>query len=162
MKNAAKIAILSLVLASCEKYKDFPPEPFVRLESTEVVAPNVDPELPNEHILLKFYFTDGDGDIGLEPNQTNPPHCATCDHYYNLYVNVNCKVNGVFQKVYDYNARIRNLTPNAENKSLEGNMIYKIDVANRISDTVRIDFYLEDRALHKSNTEITDEIYVFF
>ena len=80
MNTFAKIALLSVVSLACAKNKAFPDEPFVRLEEYEIVGPNIDPDLPNEHVRLTFYFTDGDGNIGLDDNQTAPPHCATCDH----------------------------------------------------------------------------------
>ncbi len=160
MKTFAKIALLSLVGVACAKNKAFPDEPFIRLEEYEVVGANVDPTLANEHIRIVFYFTDGDGNIGLDSNMTAPPHCVTCDHYYNLFVNVLSKADGTFDTTYAYNARIKNLTPNAQYQSLEGHMIYKIDIANRASDTVMIDFYLEDRDLNKSNLERTPELYI--
>lgn len=160
MNYFAKIALLGIVVLSCARNKTFPDEPFVRLEEYEIVGPNIDPELPNEHIRLKFYFTDGDGNIGLDDNQTAPPHCETCDHYYNLFVNVLSKVDGEFDTTYPYNARIKNLTPNAQYQSLEGHMVYKIDIANRASDTVMVDFYIEDRDLNKSNLERTPQLYV--
>jgi GH15 family glucan-1,4-alpha-glucosidase len=160
MKNAAKIAIISLVLAACQNVNKFPDIPYVRLESYELVAANVDPDVPGEHIVVKFYFTDGDGNIGLNDNQLDPPHCETCGHYYNLFVNVNSKVDGAFEKTYDYNSRIKDLTPNAQYQVLEGHMIYKIDIANRASDTIMIDFYLEDRDINKSNVDMTPEVFV--
>jgi len=160
MKNGAKIAIISLVLAACQHVKNFPDIPYVRLESYEIVAANVDPEVPGEHITIKFYFTDGDGNIGLDDNMLSPPHCETCDHYYNLFVNVNSKVKGAFEKTYDYNSRIKDLTPNAQYQVLEGHMIYKIDIANRASDTIMVDFYLEDRDINKSNVDMTPEVFV--
>ena len=160
MKNIAKITSIGLIALACAKNQQFPDEPFVRLEEYEVVAANVDPESPNEHLKIKFYFTDGDGNIGLEDDQLSPPHCETCDHYFNLFVNVYGKQDGVLELAYPYHSRIKNLTPNAQYQSLEGHMIYKIDITNRTSDTVMVDFYLEDRDLNASNLEMTPELFV--
>ncbi len=162
MKHLAKIALLGALALGCEKSKQFPNEPFVQLKKYDLVAANIDPNALNEHLNLGFYFTDGDGNIGLEDTDTQPPFCDTCDHYYNLHVNVYSKINGVFELNYPYNARIKNLTPNGQNQSLEGIMDYKIDIANRTSDTIMVDFYLEDRDLNKSNVEHTPELYVKF
>jgi hypothetical protein len=162
MKHLAKIALLSTLALGCEKSKQFPDVPYVEIRTYNLVAANVDPQALNEHLALNFYFTDGDGNIGLEDNQKQPPFCDTCDHYYNLYVNVYSKINGVFVLNYPYNARIKNLTPNGQNQSLEGTMDYKIDIANRLSDTIKVDFYLEDRDLNKSNIDFTPELYVNF
>lgn len=160
MKFFAKIAIVTLVLAGCENVANFPKEPFIELTSYEVVAQGVDPDAPGPHVKVKFYFTDGDGNLGLDDNDLAPPHCDTCAHYDNLFVDVNSKVNGVFEKSFDYNSRLKNLTPEAQNKTLEGHMTYKIDIANRASDTLRIDIYLEDRDLNKSNTISTPTIFI--
>ncbi len=161
MKNIAKIGIIALAAFGCEKAERFSDIPYVELRSYEIVAANVDPEVPGQHVKVDLYFTDGDGNIGLEPTDTvGPPHCNTCAHYDNLFVSVNGKIDGQFEKDYDYNARIKNLTPNAQNKTLEGNITYKIDIANRTSDTIMLDFYIEDRALNKSNKEHTPELYI--
>jgi len=160
MNHFAKITLLGIVGLACARDVNFPDVPYVKLEEYEVIGPNVDPDLPNEHLKIKFYFTDGDGNIGLDDDQLAPPFCENCDHYYNLFVNVLSKENGVLDTTYPYNARIKNLTPNAQYQSLEGHMIYKIDIANRASDTIMVDFYLEDRDLNKSNLERTPELYI--
>lgn len=160
MKNFAKIVLIGLALAGCQKSKKFSNIPFIEIKSVEIVPANTDPQLLNEHVKLTYYFTDGNGDIGLEPYMNQPPHCDTCDHYYNIFVDVNSKVNGVFELTYPYNTRLKSLTPNANNTSLEGDMIYKIDIANRLSDTIAIDFYIEDRALNKSNIGQTGPLYI--
>lgn len=158
MKNVAKIAIIAFAFWNCERVQSFPPEPYIELDSYEIVGANVNPDFPGEHLELNIYFTDGDGDIGLETEE--PPHCLTCDHYYNLYINVYCKVDGQFELTYNNNARIDNITPDQQNTTLEGNIIIPVDVFNRVSDTVMMDFYLEDRALNKSNVDQTPEIYI--
>jgi len=156
----AKILIVTLALAACEKTKNFPKEPVVKLTSVAVVGPGVDPLVPNEHVIITFDFTDGDGDLGLDDDMRNPPFCIGCEYEFNLWANVSSKVNGEFIFDYKYPSRIKNLTPNSNNPTIEGQMIYKIDVANRRSDTVIIDFLLIDRALNKSNKEVTDPIYI--
>jgi len=162
MKHLAKIALLGTLALGCAKDKKFPIIPFVEITKYTLVDANVDPNTLNQHLALRFYFTDGDGNIGLEDTQTQPPFCNTCDHYYNLYVNVYSKIDGVLELNYPYNARIKNLTPGGQNLSLEGYMDYKIDIANRTSDTIMVEFYIEDRDLNKSNTERTPELFVNF
>jgi hypothetical protein len=116
--------------------------------------------VPNEHVIVTFSFTDGDGDLGLDEDMIAPPFCETCEYHFNLWANVWSKVNGEFNLDYEYPSRIKNLTPNSNNPTIEGQIIYKIDVANRNSDTVMIDFLLIDRALNRSNKEVTDPIYI--
>ena len=142
----------------CERVSTFPPEPHIELDSYEIVGADVNPNFPAEHVELDIYFTDGDGDIGLDTEA--PPHCLTCDHYYNLYINVYCKEEGQFELIYDNNARIENITPDQQNTTLEGHILIPVDIFNRTTDTIMMDFYLEDRALNKSNVEMTPEIII--
>ncbi len=57
--------------------------------------------------VLKFSFTDGDGDIGLAQGDTIPPHD------YNLYIDYFEKQNGEYVKIefvdFSFNARIPNI-----------------------------------------------------
>jgi hypothetical protein len=161
MKRFAKIAWIALVALACAQNENFPDEPYVELEVYEPRLEELAGGITTEILFIRFYFTDGDGNIGLDDADTiNPPHCTNCDHYYNLFVNVYSKVDGAFEFTYDYNSRIKNLTPNAQYQSLEGHMEYKIDITNRLSDTIMVDFYLEDRDLNASNLEMTPEVFV--
>ncbi len=161
MKNIAKIGVIALLLWNCERVSSFPPEPHIELKSFEQVRGGENSNFPDfliDHVELDIYFTDGDGDIGLDTEE--PPHCLTCDHYFNLYINVYSKVDGEFELTYDNNARIENITPDQQNTTLEGHIVIPVDIFNRFSDTVIFDFYLEYRSLNKSNVDQTPEIFI--
>ena len=70
------------------------------------------------------------------------------------------KIDGVWDEEYEYNARIDDLTRTSQNPSLEGDILYKVSLAGRFSDTVRIDFQIYDRSLQSSALISTPEIYV--
>lgn len=162
IKFGAKILLLSVLTLACERAKNLPPEPYVELREYELRKESIS-GIEQEFLWLKVYFYDGDGNIGLEPSDTLAPnHCAACPHYHNLFINFYSKVNGVFETPFPYNSRFESLTPDAQNKLVEGYIEYKIDVFNRLSDTVMVELYVEDRDLNKSNTIQTPEVFVSF
>jgi hypothetical protein len=88
MNKNSKVSLFVLFLlvvgfSSCLKRNDFPDEPqieyldFVKYQNTQ----------GKDSIgVLKFKFTDGDGDIGLDQQDTFPPFNEGSLHYYNFYV----------------------------------------------------------------------------
>jgi hypothetical protein len=110
---------------------------------------------------LKFYFEDGDGDIGLDGNI---PDTLATDDDYNLFILYHEKQNGNFVLVkpaITMNGRIPPLSYTVP-ESISGIISYEIFINNYGSkyDTVRFDFYITDRKKHKSNTETTGEIII--
>lgn len=159
MKNQSKLGLIFLslalaLMARCKKMEDFPDEPHIEFESFTKLY-----NAQNEVLkgVLRFSFTDGDGDIGLTPADTVPPY------EYNLFIDYYEKRDGTFEKVefneITLNARIPLLTPEGAVKSVEGSIEDTIDV-NYYSpyDTIKLEFYIVDRALHESNKVETPEI----
>jgi len=102
-------------------------------------------------------FTDGDGDFGLNDNDTMAPNfCGTCPYHQNLILDYYELQDGEWTEVeaaLPFNVRVPYLQPTGQKKSQKG----KIDV-------LMLDYYLEtpfdtfkfvikgyDRALHVSN-----------
>jgi hypothetical protein len=55
--------------------------------------------------------------------------------------------------------RFPNLTPNADNKAIKGDIEYTIiNLYPRKSTTIKLKFYIYDRMLHKSNVDSTEAI----
>jgi hypothetical protein len=111
---------------------------------------------------LTIAFKDGDGDIGLRPDQTNPPYNAGSIYYYNYIIDYYEKQNGTFVKLDltpSFNARIPYLTPGEANKAIKG-IIADTLALNPLPefDTIKFIFYIYDRALHKSNVDSTPPI----
>ncbi|MCH8554130.1 MAG: hypothetical protein LAT76_03170 [Schleiferiaceae bacterium] len=159
MKYFAKVGIISLVaLAACNTPVRFPPEPYIEFVEYRILPPTDTRPFPA--LEVEMYFRDGDGDIGLEPGDTLPPFCDTCDYFNNLFVEVFSKIDGEFSVSFEENSRIRDITPVGQNKTLEGTLQYRVNLNNRSSDTLLVEMRLVDRALNESNLETTPEIYV--
>ena len=114
---------------------------------------------------LIFSFTDGDGDIGLSAGDTLPPYNKGSDYYYNLFITYKELQHGILTPIdlpLPFNTRLPVITPSGNNKAIKGEMEVKLDIYNPLStyDTICFDFYIVDRALHKSNVVSTPLIVV--
>lgn len=159
----SKISVLLLlfVATACDKSKNFSPVPFLQYVEHTLVSQDVDPaNFPFDYAEVTLYFTDGDGNLGQDKNFKGVECCDTCNFYCNLFVDVYSKVDGVWGDEYSYNARIDDLTPTSQDPTLEGDIIYKVSLSGRFSDTVRIDFKIYDRDLQSSDLVSTPVIYV--
>jgi len=110
---------------------------------------------------LVFDFVDGDGDIGLP----QPDSISTDTTNYNLFFTLYEKLDGEFLKVYlatPLKYRIPFIEMEGQNKTLKGEIKVELSyylIHGRLEyDTIMYEFYLIDRALHKSNVETTPEI----
>jgi hypothetical protein len=118
---------------------------------------------------LTITFTDGDGDLGLSQIQVKPPFDSTSIYYYNMYVYYyeffdnkwnQVTVNDFSTDTIRFKYRFPNLTPNADNKSIKGDIEYTItNLLPRKSNTIKFVIYIYDRKLHKSNIVESDIIY---
>jgi len=153
--------IIALLAISCGKIEQLPDEPYIEFRSFKVFD-TID-ILGNEYQggKLRFYFEDGDGDIGLDPPKS-PEEDST-----NLFFDLYRKVNGTMVKVpandplnpSDY--RIPFMESNGQNKILRGTIdvtFFYLFYSKEDTDTIRYDFYIKDRAGHISNIESTSEI----
>jgi len=160
--------VITFTLSSCIKEKVFSEIPFLRYEAFEQL---LDVNGKDSIGILKIYFTDGDGDIGLRPSDTLPPHNPGSLFYYNFIINYYEKQNGEFVKVViappipdadtiTNNSRIPFITPAGQNKALEGRLEMSLFTNNPLStyDTIMYDAYIIDRALNISNVVKTPEI----
>ena len=181
MKNSCIIGLLLLALAvlSCQKSVEYPIEPKITYEGFTYLF-NADSTFSGEGI-ISFSYTDGDGDLGLNDEDTLPPFGFHDTHYYNMVIDYLKSVNGVFVKtpllsphvptnpadtlvLYDtvtFNARFKRLRDSEEPKAISGTMEYKLTVQNPFSpqDTVKFEIHILDRALHESNVIQTEAIY---
>jgi len=167
---ALLMGLLSLTASSCKKYEDYPPEPSIKFMDITLLR---DEQGIDQRGVLRFSFSDGDGNIGLYDYDTLPPYD------YNLFVKYFEKQNGVFKEiflitpnyindttiVYDtatFNGRIPILTPAGKNKAISGEIEDTLFVNNPLSsfDTIMFEVYIQDRELNKSNTIQTPPIIV--
>src|SRR6188768_3885622 len=63
--------IVELVVSSCFDPPEFPVEPEIDLATVYFID---NPDISeNDTLMLSLIFKDGDGDLGLDPTETNPP-----------------------------------------------------------------------------------------
>ena len=159
MKIQGKVTLFSLGLllaGGCLQVETLPPEPSVEFVSVTQLTDSAS---------LVFSFKDGDGDIGLDPNDTTGQFAPGQTFFHNLFVEYFEKQNGVWQQInlqLPYRYRIPVITPTGQNKSLEGEISialapFPTDPFSRF-DTVKYSIQLADRALHLSNVVETPEM----
>ena len=177
MKNRVKlILIMSLLIGvagiSCKRIDEYPIEPVIKYMAFEKMFNETDSIY--DRGILKFEYTDGDGDLGLAKKDTFPPYNPGSKYYYNLLIDFYEVQNGVetpvtltfwdainekFDTVY-LSARIPQLTPKGSNRSISGDIYDTLFIYNYNSpyDTLFFKFRIVDRALHESNEERTEYI----
>jgi hypothetical protein len=164
MKYTGLIAILVLTavfFGSCRKIQQLPAEPeiefisFTVLDSTDILGNDC------KAGKLKFYFQDGDGDLGIDVAESGESDTT------NLFLTLFRKTAGIMVQVPDNDIlkpssyRIPYMERTGQNKILKGDIVVTLlylfyDPADM--DTLRYDFKIKDRADHYSNEESTCEI----
>ncbi len=164
----SKVIVLSLSLflsvVSCRKNENFSDTPKLEWRSHEIVD---DPSTNRREILLTVYFTDGDGDIGRD-NTNNLDPCNV--NSYDLRIKYFEQVSGSLVEITPndtclfFHNIIPNLTPEGQNKTLEGDLIttfsYLAYPENANVDSVRFDFQLFDRNGNVSNMLSSPMIFI--
>lgn len=159
-RDRAKLALLTttfaLALVGCLKTEEFPVEPRISLKSMAYLG---------DSLVVTISFTDGDGDIGLSDDMTQPPFNSGSVYYNNLFYHSEKLVDGVWEdQELPYAYRTKVLTPEGQNKALDGEItiglappifpVFPIETG----DTCRFRIQLYDRALHESNLVYTPAI----
>lgn len=165
MNKTAYTAFLSLVIliaASCKKIEQLPPEPYIEFRSFEILDTTDILGNSAKAGRLKFYFEDGDGNIGLR----EPSESLLADST-NLFFTLYKKTNGEMVQAATNDPlkpspyRIPYLERLGQNKILKGTIsVTFLYMMYNPKDTIRYDFYLKDRALNESNLESTADIII--
>jgi hypothetical protein len=172
----AVASLLIISVSSCLKPVSYPDEPILE---------TIDYREIGDSLELSVTFTDGDGDIGLNSDDTTGDFNSSSFYHFNVYVQYFEKMNGTWVKgTFDpggnnspladsvaFAYRIKNLTPIGQNKTLKGTIkivIEPLEYMNgtatyyngnsNFNDTVKFSLILIDRALNISNTIETEEI----
>jgi hypothetical protein len=157
------LTILSfLFLSGCTKEEVFPPEPAITFISFTKTLSN----LPyDDKGVLKIFFTDGDGDLGLDESDSMPPFDKNSIYYYNFFIKYFEKQHGIFVEVslpMVLYARIPRIESKGNSPSIKGEIELELNYNNYLSpfDTVKLEASICDRALHMSNVITVPEIIV--
>ena len=150
-----------LIHGSCQKIETLPSVPHIEYRSFEVFD-TID-ILGNQAKggKLKFYFEDGDGDIGM-----HPPEGELIDTN-NLIITLYRKTGGEMvlapenDPLEPSSYRIPFMEREGINKILKGTIsVTFLYLFYSTADTIRYDFHIKDRADNVSNEASTNEIIV--
>jgi hypothetical protein len=148
-----------LALNACKKVQQLPASPSVKFTSFAVFDTTDILGNTEKGGRLKFYFEDGDGNVGL-PEPSGQSVDTT-----NLFLVLFRKVNGEMVKApendplkpSDY--RIPYMVRMGTNQILKGTIaVTFVYLFWSPADTIRYDFYIKDRADNISNTESTCDV----
>ena len=123
-------------------------------------------------VILNVYFQDGDGDIGLEPEDVDPPFDFGSPYYHNFPVTylvpdslgeyvplINPNTMRIYESQHD---RIPNLTPTGKYKGIDGELEILLSANPALLNIpkLKLSFHLQDRSLNVSNTITTRELFL--
>lgn len=151
---------------SCRKIESYPVIPSIEFQSF-TIRDTFYTSLGSQGKVgeLVFGFVDGDGDIGFLSDSTANDTTSIYDLFLTLYENLN----GEFFKVDDLepplNYHLPYIEREGQNKTLKGEIQVKIEYFELFKellnyDTIKFEFFIIDRAFHKSNVEETDTIFL--
>ncbi|NNC82619.1 MAG: hypothetical protein HKN79_03505 [Flavobacteriales bacterium] len=126
---------------ACDKDNSFPPTPYIEYEGVELIP---------DTAIIQLYFRDGDGDIGSLDSDGCPP--------YDIYFDYEEMVDGEWTPVdRDYNWCVNSLTPQGQDKTLEGDIFVSASLVSlsENQDSIRFILHLRDRAGNESNAVTT-------
>ena len=157
LKVTFAAATALLLMAGCGPKEKFPEQPLITFKSFEQLGTSAK---------LTISFTDGDGDLGLDDSDVQPPFDTASTYYHNLFLNYEELQNGVWEApdlLLETNYRIPRITPTGQNKTLQGDIAVDLFWPIRPGspyDTVRFEVMIVDRALNESNRVYSDAIKV--
>jgi hypothetical protein len=123
-------------------------------------------------LLLKLQYVDENGDLGLKESDTLGSFKYGQPNFNNLFCYWYIKKAGTWlkpinpfsspQDFLNFNERLPYLTPAGRNKRLEGEITLRIPARplGLKFDTVKMQVWMLDRALNKSNIIETKEFYI--
>jgi hypothetical protein len=173
MKRGTCIIFLITTLIgvfSCSKPQTYSPIPVITFD--KVILKDTLEKIGNSYdtvklVKLVFKLIDGDGDIGLKPDETDILYKYRDSLWNNNFFSTRYKfVHGQQIEVIDTLSppfyRIPYVVPVGQNKTLKAtisiNITYPYYSTGLEFDTVRYEFFIVDRALNKSNVEVTPKI----
>ena len=164
-RNYLFVLLLGLIFVACKPNNRFPPEPRLEFVSLEQIKKG---NGVDSLAILKLHFTDGDGNVGLDPSDNYPPF-DTLPYSNNFFVVLWAKRSGEFVAFpeYEFNARLPRFLSSNSPEPIEGEIEYKIAIVNPLPlptvpevDTVKFECWLLDRDLNESNRIFTKEVTV--
>lgn len=166
VKLYTKISLILLIplftaLTGCIKEEQYPLKPQIEYAGFATMR---DIYGKDSLGIITISYTDGDGNIGLFPQDTVEPLKY---NYYLKFMQVVNKELVEFKPAdttLTFNARIPLLTPNGKNKNIKGEIANTIELyfARQMlqSDTIAFEIYIKDRTLLESNVIKTPKFII--
>ena len=161
LRYLALAVIITLLLFSCTKIEKMPAIPLIEFKNFETFDSTDVLGNPVRSGRLKFYFQDGDGDLGLQ----SPGNLAGGADSVNLFLKLYRKSGGEYTPALPGDPlkpsgyRIPFMVRLGQNKLLKGTIsVTLLYYGYTPTDTIKYDIYIKDRAEHRSNTVTTCEI----
>jgi hypothetical protein len=157
--------LLFITATSCIKKNDLPIVPKIAYKSFE--------NFQDDSAYFTLKFDDGDGDLGLNPEDTTGNFSGNSPYYYNLYLKyLYKKPDGTWSAFFNpnpmindtqyYKFRVPLIEIEGKDKSMSGEIRVKLsELRPSMSHKyLKYVFYVYDRALHQSNVETSPEFYI--
>lgn len=159
MKRSVYIIFVAAVImtASCKPIDNLPDEPAIEFRSFTIFDTIDILGNPAKAGALKFYFEDGDGDLGLDA-PAQPGFEPESNLFLRLYRKTgnSYELAGPTDPLYPSNYRIPYLEAEGQNKILKGTIeVTLIYFLHSTSDSLYYDFWIRDRLGNESNTDST-------
>ena len=159
------LMFIAFAVLSCKRPDEFPIIPVISFKSISISKDTLGFD---NKITLLLNFTDGDGDVGYYDNGQNDsifdnPKSPYYDNYIVTYFLLKDGVwvsdaLPIIPPLLQPGGRLPYLTPKGKNKSLKGEITCYIDPpVGAINNTFRMDIFIYDRSLHKSNIITTPD-----
>jgi len=161
LKYILSAGAIILTFFSCTKIERMPAIPLIEFRSFEVFDSTDILGNSLRSGRLKFYFQDGDGDLGLK----SPDNSLGSADSVNLFLTLYRKIDGDYilappdDPLKPSGFRIPYMTRLGQNKLLKGTIsVTLLYYGFEPTDTIKYELYIRDRALHPSNTITTCEL----
>ncbi|MEM9981161.1 MAG: hypothetical protein AAF734_01615 [Bacteroidota bacterium] len=171
--------VLLLAIQGCFTKPDFPFETTISFESiSSIGVPDGNGGTIQDSIWVSINYRDGNGDLGLNPTDVQPPFQEfevidddTVPNFFsrNIYLRVERRVGGAYVPfVFDNDStslsgRFPRVLEEDDANPVEGIITYKDIIPGGVfppNDTVRFRVIIIDRALNISNEITTDSIII--
>ena len=149
--------IILFLLTECHDPVTYPSEPQIDLQ--QIVVNDTTDDLGNNIKNLAIYFEvlDGDGDFGVKQDDTLVQHFGDSLYLNNFFVDLYRLKNGqeeLYPLQLDLNGAIPYTEPVGVNIYYKALVIWNLSIP-KLPDTLKVKFYVIDRAGHKSNYQET-------
>jgi len=167
MKKLLFLLFTGSLVGSCIPDEDVPIEPAITFKEYRFSQEDLG-GVPTDFFYITFEYIDGDGDIGMNEDEDHIPghpdvkHNLFVDYYEerddSFITGVECAIGGKIETKKYY---FKSITPEGNNKSIQGEMTVKVETCEGARDTtknIKYSFYIVDRKLNYSNVEETPVI----